>query len=82
MRLARATCSSKCIIRADWSRVGGLASVHPETPVLGVILRSPASGGATKNLDVTGIAEILRGVYPESIEGLRMTLGSFRMHTS
>jgi hypothetical protein len=36
---------------------------------MGVILRSKA----TKNLIVTGSAEILRGVYPEYTEGLRMT---------
>jgi hypothetical protein len=36
---------------------------------MGVILRSKA----TKNLVVTGSAEILRGVYPEPAEGLRMT---------
>jgi hypothetical protein len=40
-----------------------LVSVHRETLVLSVILRSKA----TKNL------EILRGVYPELAEGLRMT---------
>ncbi len=51
---------------------------HPETLVSGVILRSKA----TKNLVVTGIAEILREVYPESIEGLRMTLSSLRMETN
>jgi hypothetical protein len=49
---------------------------------LDVILRSPAHGGTTKNLMVSGTAEILRGVYPELIGGLRMTLGSFRMGTS
>jgi hypothetical protein len=40
-----------------------------------VILRS----NATKNLIVGWSAEILRGVYPELAEGLRMTLVSFRM---
>ena len=43
----------------------------------------------TKNLIFTGFAEILRGVYPacperslgEPVEGLRMTLSSFRMET-
>jgi hypothetical protein len=37
-----------------------LATFHPETAFIGVILRSPASGGTTKNLIVTGSAEILR----------------------
>jgi len=46
-----------------------LASFHPETVFLDVILRSKA----TKNLIVSGSAEILRGVYPEYTEGLRMT---------
>jgi len=45
---------------------------------MGVILRSKA----TKNLIVTGSAEILRGVYPESVEGLRMTWRSFRIDTN
>jgi hypothetical protein len=45
---------------------------------MGVILRSKA----TKNLIVAGSAEILRGVYPEYTEGLRMTWRSFRMDTS
>jgi len=31
---------------------------------------------------VEGEAEILRGVYPEPAEGLRMTLGSFRLDTN
>ena len=31
-----------------------------ETQVLGIILRSPAGGGATKNLSVNGFGEILR----------------------
>jgi hypothetical protein len=44
---------------------------------MGVILRSKA----TKNLIVTGSAEILRGVYPEPVEGLRMTWRTFRMGT-
>jgi len=35
----------------------------------------------TKNLIFTGSAEILRGVCPEPVEGLRMTLSSFRMET-
>ena len=43
-----------------------LASVPPEIPVLGVILRSPAESGTTKNLFVTGIPEILRGVHPRA----------------
>ena len=37
-----------------------LVSSHPETAFMGVILRSPADGGATKNLLVNGSAEILR----------------------
>ena len=37
-----------------------LASFHPETLALGVILRSPAEVGTTKNLVITGFAEILR----------------------
>ena len=45
---------------------------------LDVILRSDA----TKNLMVSATAEILRGVHPELAEGLRMTLGSFRMDTN
>jgi hypothetical protein len=45
---------------------------------MGLILRSKA----TKNLIVTGSAEILRGVYPEPVEGLRMTCRSFRMETN
>jgi len=36
---------------------------------LNVILRSKA----TKNLIVSGSAEILRGACPEPVEGLRMT---------
>jgi len=55
------------------------SSGHPEIAFLDVILRSPASGGTTKNL------EILRGACPESAdwgEGLRMTLSSLRMDTS
>jgi len=45
---------------------------------MGVILRSKA----TKNLIVTGSAEILRGACPEPVEGLRMTWTSFRMDTN
>jgi hypothetical protein len=44
---------------------------------MGVILRSKA----TKNLIVTRSAEILRGVYPEPVEGLSMTWRTFRMDT-
>ena len=55
-----------------------IASVYPETMFLDVILRSKA----TKNLIVSMAAEILRGVYPELVEGLRMTLWSLRMNTS
>ena len=43
-----------------------------------VILRSKA----TKNLLAFGFLEILRGVYPELAEGLRMTRLSFRMDTN
>ena len=49
---------------------------------LNVILRSPANGGTTKNLIVGVAAEILRGVHPELIEGLRMTSKSFQMGTN
>ena len=48
-------------------------SDHPDTMFLDVILRSPANGGTTKNLIVSVTAEILRGVRPELIEGLRLT---------
>ena len=48
-------------------------SDHPDTMFLDVILRSPANGGTTKNLIVSVTAEILRGVHPELIEGLRLT---------
>ena len=44
-----------------------------------VILRNHATGGRTKNLTVNVCAEILRGVYPELAEGLRMTMHRFRM---
>jgi hypothetical protein len=44
-----------------------LDSVHPGNQFLVVILRSPANGWTTKNL------EILRGVYLELVEKLRMT---------
>jgi hypothetical protein len=39
-----------------------LVCADPETMFLDVILRSPANGGTTKNL------EILRGVYPERLD--------------
>jgi len=61
-----------------------LISVHSETMLVDVILRSPAYSGTTKNL------EILRGACSERLdlslptglaEGLRMTLGNFRMDT-
>ena len=58
-----------------------LIGVHLETLALDVILRSPVDGGATKNLVATRTAEILRGFYPEPVEGLKMTLGSFWMDT-
>jgi hypothetical protein len=54
------------------------ARVHPGTTFMAVILRSKA----TKNLIVTGAAEILRGACPEPVEGLRMTWRSFRMNTN
>jgi hypothetical protein len=49
---------------------------------LDVILRSPANSGTTKNLMVSAAAEIFRGACPELSEGLRITLGSFRMGTN
>ncbi len=49
-----------------------MVGVHPKTGILGVILRSDT----TKNL------EILRGVYPESTGGLRITFTNFRMKSS
>jgi hypothetical protein len=55
-----------------------LVSVHPKARLWVSFLRSKA----TKNLIVAGSAEILRGVYPEYTEGLRMTWRSFRMKTS
>ena len=55
-----------------------LPGFYPETVFLDVILRSKA----TKNLIVRGSAEILRGVYPEPVAGLRMTGRSFRMDTN
>jgi hypothetical protein len=57
-----------------------LVSVHAKTTCSGVILRSPANGGTTKNLVILGCFEILRGVYPEYTEGLRMTMQWFRMN--
>jgi hypothetical protein len=70
------------MLLGEWAKTFPLASFHPETAFINVILRSPASGGTTKNLIVTGSAEILRGVYPEYTEGLRMTWRSFRMESS
>jgi len=58
-----------------------LTNVNPESIFLDVILRSPTISGTTKNLIVSADAEVLRGVYPESTEGLRMTLGSLQMDT-
>ena len=58
-----------------------LTNVNPESIFLDVILRSPTNGGTTKNLIVSADGEILRGVYPESTEGLSMTLGSLLMDT-
>lgn len=58
-----------------------LTNVNPENIFLDVILRSPTISGTTKNLIVSADAEVLRGVYPESTEGLRMTLGSLQMDT-
>jgi hypothetical protein len=49
---------------------------------MGVILMSPASGGTKKNIIVPWSAEILRGAFPEPVEGLRMTWRSFRMETN
>jgi hypothetical protein len=46
--------------------------------LLDVILRSSAA----KNRMVRAAAGILRGACPDLGEGLRMTLGSFRMDTS
>ena len=54
---------------------------NQETAFLHVILRNPVSGGATKNLVLHASTKILRGVYPELIEGLRMTVSRFRIHT-
>ena len=58
-----------------------LTSIRPETVFLLVILRSPADGGMTKNL------EILRGACPahsskKLTEGLRMVLVRFRADTN
>jgi hypothetical protein len=53
---------------------------YKETVFLHVILRSHASGGTTKNLLLHACAEILRGVYPELAEGLRMTVISLHIH--
>ena len=47
-----------------------LAEVHPEKVFSDVILRSAAGGGTMENL------EILRGVHPEHMTGLRMTASS------
>ncbi|MFA9613056.1 MAG: hypothetical protein ACERK9_03830, partial [Deltaproteobacteria bacterium] len=58
-----------------------LTSAHPETVFSDVILRSLADGGRRRISWLKGSAEILRGVYPEPVEGLRMTLGSFRLDT-
>lgn len=49
-----------------------LVGVYPETVLRGVILRSPANSETVKNLILYGFAEILRGVYLEPVEGLRM----------
>jgi hypothetical protein len=51
-----------------------LVGVNLATVLRGVILRSPANSETKKNLILCGFAEILRGVYPEPVEGLRMTL--------
>jgi len=58
--------------------IKNLFSVYPETVFSDVILRSKA----TKNLIVGGAVEILRRACPELAEGLRMTLGSFRISIS
>jgi hypothetical protein len=47
-----------------------------------VILRSPERIGTTKNLKVNVCTEILRGVYPEPAEKLRMTMNRFCMDTN
>jgi hypothetical protein len=66
-----------------WKRsLPPLTSIHPASMFLEVILRSPAPGGTTKNLIVSVAAEILRGVYPGLVEGLRMPMWSFRMGTN
>ena len=46
-----------------------------------VILRSCRRRRISKHVDFTS-TEILRGVYPELVEGLRMTGRSFRMETN
>ncbi len=40
---------------------------------MGVILRSPADGGRRRISEGGSTQKILRGVYPELVEGLRMT---------
>jgi hypothetical protein len=37
-----------------------MTSLHPEIVFMGVILRSPADVGTTKNLMITELAKILR----------------------
>jgi hypothetical protein len=52
-----------CGLKARLSGRSGhslIASIHPETLLSDVILRSPANGGTTKNLIVSVAAEILR----------------------
>ena len=70
------------VYRSVGLRMEDLLVLIRKTVFMGVILRSPAKSGTTKNLIVTGSAEILRGVYPEYTDGLRMTWRSFRMESS
>jgi hypothetical protein len=56
-----------------------LASVHSATAISVVILRSPARAGRRRILWFMGARYILHGVYPEPVEGLRMTMRSFRI---
>ena len=55
----------------------GLTSVHPETRFWVVILRSPAKAERRRISWLLARREILRGVYPELAEGLRMTVREF-----
>ena len=60
---------------------------YQKTVFLHVILRSHASGGTTKNLEILRCAQddkalLFCGARPELVEGLRMTLHSFWMDTN